>query len=243
MRDFFQFLNNHQEMIAAVTTLLATVATVSSKSLAALLTSRELAHQRQSSAILINGKYVGSVKIRDGVPSSHSLARAQVVRRLDDAKTARTKERTTASVSRFLAGSLTFAQVVIGGVLASSFVQESLSQKTVGVFGVLVLIASLVKQQYRPEVDAQQAREKVSKLEALIRFSEDEIATLDARSATGQDRTDAFIELTHKLSLLLTAIENPEALPALKERALEDVTVTPAQPNGSTAITPSDGHS
>jgi hypothetical protein len=81
---------------------------------------------------------------------------------------------------------------------------------------VLVLVASLVKQQYHPEVDADQARQKASKLDALIRFSEDELATINAHSATGQDRTDALIELRNQISRGITESENPEAKAALQ---------------------------
>jgi hypothetical protein len=143
--------------------------------------------------------------------SPNAVARAHVIRRLSDATNAREQQKGSAKVSKWTANLLTFAQVVIGGVLASSFVQESLSPKAVGVFGVLVLIASLVKQQYRPEVDAEEARQKASRLQALIRSSEDELATLDAKSTKGEDRTDALIALANRISGGLTDIENPEA--------------------------------
>src|SRR5438067_5525827 len=38
-------------------------------------------------------------------------------------------------------GSLVFGQYIIGGVLASSFIQQSLSPQLIGVLGVLVLLS------------------------------------------------------------------------------------------------------
>jgi len=222
MREILSNLNYYAEGFAVALTVFAAVATFLRKRIEQWLTSSKLFHARRSIS-LANSSSAGSDssggaalkkswKTRDSALNSHTLARSHVVIRLDDAKTARTEEESTAKVSRILSGSLTFAQVVIGGVLASSFVQESLSRNTVGIFGVLVLIASLVKQQYRPEVDAEQAREKASKLQALIRLSEDQLATIDARSAQGEDRTDALIELRDRISQGITEIENPEAI-------------------------------
>lgn len=231
MKTLLDYLSQHLQPIVVVFTLVAVLATVSKKVLESisvlferLFKADPVEGRLSSDAPVLSEEQMFGGRIRDGVLSPHLVARAQVARRLNDARSARTREVSSAKLSRILSGALTFAQVVIGGVLASSFVQESLPPKTVGLFGVLVLIASLVKQQYRPEVDAEQARDKASKLQALIRFSEDELSTLDARSASGQDRTDALIDLTRKISLLLTAIENPESLPSYKEREAEGET-------------------
>jgi hypothetical protein len=97
-------------------------------------------------------------------------------------------------------------------VLASSFVQESLKPKWVGVFGVVVLIASLFKQQFHPEINAENARKNASKLQALVRSSEDQLAVLDAKIASGQDHSDAMIALLTQITQRLTEIENPEAI-------------------------------
>jgi|HubBroStandDraft_1064217.scaffolds.fasta_scaffold02309_2 hypothetical protein len=223
MRTLFGYFNQHQLSFAVVITLAAVLGTVAKKAIEALL--------EYFSAILMPSLTLGSArgtsrterpapggersergsKTRDSAPSSHSIARWHVGVRLRDAKAARAQEESSAKLSRILSGALTFAQVVIGGVLASSFVQEALPPKTVGVFGVLVLIASLVKQQYRPEVDAEQARQKASKLQALIRLAEDQLTTLDGLSSKGEDRTDALIDLRNQISRGLTEIENPES--------------------------------
>ena len=112
--------------------------------------------------------------------------------------------------SKRASGLLTTAQYIFGGVLASSFIQESLTPKWVGGLGVLVLIASLVRQQFHPEINAADAHKKASQLEALIRSSEDQLAILDAKIAAGQDHTDAMIGLMTQITQSLTEIENPE---------------------------------
>jgi hypothetical protein len=221
MRDILLSLSHYADNFAVGVTVLAVLATLSSKILEQWFFLKA-ARKRRIQTVDGSGQGSadsGSPRLNDNKPwmtydsarSSHGVARSHVLTRLEDARIARAKEQSSAKVSRILSGSLTFAQVVIGGVLASSFVQESLPQKTVGVFGVLVLIASLVKQQYHPEVDAEQARQRASRLEALIRLSEDELATIDARSAKGEDRTDGLIELRNQISRAITEIKNPEA--------------------------------
>lgn len=234
MKTLFDYLNRHQVAFAVAFTLLAAIATILKRLLEpisemVLNKLREPISERvtryfkphsseeslPSEEALPSDAPVSGVELLDSgrtnLHSPHQLARAYAVLRLNDAKAARRQEESSAKLSRILSGALTFAQVVIGGVLASSFVQESLPPKTVGVFGVLVLIASLVKQQYHPEVDAEQARQRASKLRILIRRSEDELATIDTRSARGKDRPDALIDLRNRISLGLTEIENLEA--------------------------------
>ena len=78
---------------------------------------------------------------------------------------------------------------------------------------MLVLIASLFKQQFHPEINADDARKKALALQSLIRSSEDTLAILDAKSATGQDHSDAMIDLMTLLTQNLTEIENPGSAP------------------------------
>jgi cell division septum initiation protein DivIVA len=78
--------------------------------------------------------------------------------------------------------------------------------------GVVVLIASLFRQQFHPEINAQEARAKASRLKALVRASEDQLAILDAKIASGQDHSDAMIALLTQIRGRLTEIEDPEAI-------------------------------
>ena len=143
--------------------------------------------------------------------SASVVARERVVSRFDEAAESLKGQLSRRKNSKRAATWLTVAQYIIGGVLASSFVQETLDPKWVGGLGVLVLVASLFKQQFHPEIDAQDAHRKASQLRALIRSSEDDLAVLDAGIAMGQDHSDAMIELMKRMTKGLTEIESPEA--------------------------------
>jgi hypothetical protein len=229
----FDYLIQYINQFAVVVSVLSSLATILSKVLIRGVGQLQKKEQRLLSTGSKDARAGGSdvsspeggsaVRWRttDSARSPHSIARWHVNIRLKEARTARTKEHSSAKVLHFLSRFLTFAQVVVGGVLATSFVQQSLSSRTVGIFGVLVLLASLVKQQYHPEIDAGEASQKASKLEALIRFSEDELTSIDARSSKGEDRTDALINLRDRISRGITEIENPEAIvPQLPHRDL-----------------------
>jgi len=140
------------------------------------------------------------------------ITRKLVVVRINEAIKARTEQLGTAKWSKVSSNSLIIAQYIIGGVLASSFIQESLNPKWIGAMGVVVLIASLFRQQFHPEINAQNASTKASKLKALIRNSEDQLAIIDARIASGEDHSDAMIALLTQIRERLSAIEDPEAI-------------------------------
>ncbi len=93
--------------------------------------------------------------------------------RLIEARELLQRQESSAKWNSRAAGSLVFGQYVVGGVLATSFVQQSLSTQTVGLLGVLVLISSLIHQTYRPDVQSRGARERAMRLRKLIRYSED----------------------------------------------------------------------
>jgi len=141
------------------------------------------------------------------------VARERVELRLKEVKASRSEQASTYKLSRLASIALSVGQYIVGGVLASSFVQESLTPKAVGAFGVLVLIASLVREQFHPEVNAKEARKKAFQLLTLQRASDDQLAILDAKSATGQDHSDAMIALLTQVTQRLSEIENPETLP------------------------------
>jgi hypothetical protein len=73
---------------------------------------------------------------------------------------------------------LTFGEYIVGGVLASSFVQASLAAPLVGSLGVLVLVSSLVHQRYRPDLQASGAKQRAVKLRGMIRAVEDDLYAL-----------------------------------------------------------------
>lgn len=53
---------------------------------------------------------------------------------------------------------------------------------------------------------------KAIQLKALLRSSEDQLAILDAKTANGEDHSDAMIALMTQVTQTLGQIENPETL-------------------------------
>jgi len=157
----------------------------------------------------------GPWKTRDSAPklgnAAFQVARGRVVARIAEVVIFRAAQDKKARISSWSSNLLTVAQYVIGGVLASSFVQESLTPKWVGALGVLVLVASLFKQQFHPEIDAEQARKKSAQAVALVRSSEDRLAILDAKTASGEDHSDAMATLMTEITQGLNEIENPDS--------------------------------
>jgi hypothetical protein len=152
--------------------------------------------------------------------AASTVAQERVLMRIAEAKSTLTNQLSASKWSRRSANLLTIGQYIIGGLLASSFVQESLSPRTVGFLGVLVLLASLIKQRFRPEISAEIAIRKAAELKALIRTTEDRLAILEAKIASGQDHTDALITLLQNTTARLTEIEAPgvEQGPLLSEK-------------------------
>lgn len=141
-------------------------------------------------------------------PTSPSdVARNQVIFRLNEVKLLNHEVKTSAKTAKISSNLLTVGQYVVGGVLASSFVQEALTPKLVGALGVLVLVASLVKQQFHPDLTAADSGRKALQFKALIRTSEDQLVTLDAKIAAGENHTDALITLLNRITETLNEIE------------------------------------
>ena len=108
--------------------------------------------------------------------------------------------------SRRANGSLQFGQYIIGGVLATSLVQASLSPGIVSLLGVLVLVSSLVHQHYRPDLRLYGAKRRTVQLKALIRDVEDALYEIEQQR---QGATSVF-ELRKMVSQALSQIEASE---------------------------------
>ncbi len=138
-------------------------------------------------------------------PTRFQIAKRQVLHRLKEAQALQEKKQTSATASIWSARSLTIGQYVIGGVLASSFIQQHIPSTIVGVLGVLVLLASLISQRFHPEVTAQIAMQKAAQLEVMIRQSEDRIVVIETTQGDGDD-PQKMLELLEKASRELNAI-------------------------------------
>lgn len=130
--------------------------------------------------------------------------------RMQEARRALERQRELATTHRIAGSLLTFGQFVVGGLLASSFLQDKLSKEMIGGLGLLVLASSLIRQHYRPEIQYIGARQRAAKLKALIREAE------DAQFAAREGSPGALPD--HEIRLLLS-----QGLTQVEESELQDV--------------------
>jgi hypothetical protein len=142
-------------------------------------------------------------------PESARIARGQFAKRLKEAREALASEKSSARTTKFVSSILIFVQVVIGGVIATSFIQKQ-NPTILSLLGIVVLIATLLRQAYHPEIGAQQSKLKAEKLRSLIRSAEDKLSAIDARSTKGEDRTDDLLRMTDEFTDKLNEIESAE---------------------------------
>lgn len=126
--------------------------------------------------------------------------------RLDDLTKEFDRNRVVARWSSTATTLLTFSQFIVGGVLASSFIQEALSASIVGLLGVLVLLSSLIHQRYRPDLHALQAKHRMYKARKLIRLVEDDLFAI----TNGMKNAPTIFEVREKASRGLSELEDIE---------------------------------
>ena len=148
-----------------------------------------------------------------------SGARDQVRKRLEEIIEERERQQTLAKWSRITSRTLTFGQYIIGAMLTTSLAQGAISKTWLSIFGLLVLLCSATKQHFRVDENAQAADVQFRKLRSLVRYTQDQIAILEVRSANGEDRTDAYIALLNQITESLNQIESNDA-PYISKQAL-----------------------
>ncbi|MBC7879301.1 MAG: hypothetical protein H7Y59_19195 [Anaerolineales bacterium] len=100
--------------------------------------------------------------------------RDHLTNRMIEAKAILQKLKKQAQTSKNLNSYLIIAQFVVGTTLASSFIQQSLPSFVIGILGVVVLVSTVFRQQFRPDVQFSIANAKAQYLEIEIRNVEDE---------------------------------------------------------------------
>lgn len=115
----------------------------------------------------------------DGTPGTHPPSRAAeadvLTRRVNEVKAELARQIGLGRTHRIASWLLTLGQFVIGGLLASTFIQQRLSPDLVGAVGVIVLASSLVRQHYQPEVAFSTARAREARLRDIVREVEDQL--------------------------------------------------------------------
>jgi hypothetical protein len=183
-------------------------------------------------------KIVGEWQVASS--ASHLHARAQVVRRLNEATDALAKQIIQTKLSGVAATIANFAQGIIGVIMLMSYVRSKVAPDTVGIWSVVVLGASLFKRVFNLDTVAEKAKKDTDKLDALIRYGQDKLAALDARSMQGQDRTDALLLLVDEITAQLTQIINPGAeVPKPPEPQMPSVPAAPLQALQTQTLGPS----
>lgn len=106
------------------------------------------------------------------------------ITRLDDLRIAQIRYQRLARRSALTFNFLIAGQFIVGALLASSFVQATLTPKYTGVLGVLVLLSSAVQQRFRPDVLAAQAKSRLIKCNCIIRAIEDGVFRIRVADVT-----------------------------------------------------------
>ena len=126
--------------------------------------------------------------------------------RLYEARNLLERQENFASWNKVSSNLLTFSQYVVGGILASSFIQENLSSQVIGAIGVIVLLASLIHQRFRPDAAAIGAKKRVIRLKSIIRKAEDMLFDLEQ----SEDGASTVSEIRKFVSDGIEQIESSE---------------------------------
>jgi len=178
--EFFNYIEPIAFLVALVTTLLGALA---------------------------SGVSVSSLRLKKSSGSKVAFERTQLAEeRLQETRDALKRQESIAQRNQWASSLLTFGQYIIGGILASSFVQESLSRPLVGSLGLLVLLSSLIHQRYRPDIKSRSSKERAVRLRSVIRDAENELAEI----GPGSDVAYKKLELAKALSNKLAEIEMSE---------------------------------
>ena len=141
------------------------------------------------------------------------IAEKHTNRRLSDIRNQQRQQRRLAATYKLASNSLVFGQYVIGGAMTTSFMQKQLSSETVGIFGLLVLISSIIRQHYHPERAAQEASARAAKLKILHREGEDQLAIINSTVSQDHENPTEMLALLTSLSKGLKGIEESSAYP------------------------------
>ena len=124
--------------------------------------------------------------------------------RLFEAREELTRQESSAKWNGRSAVSLAISQYVVGGTLATSFIQNNLPEQSVGFLGLVVLLASIIYQRFRPDLRTGAARRRVAVLRSAIRRAEDGLFGIRKSHANAPtveslraDITSTLIQIEH----------------------------------------------
>lgn len=117
---------------------------------------------------------------------------------------------------------LTIGQYIVGGLLATSFIQEQISNVMVGILGLIVLFSSTVHQKFRPDLKSAAAQSRATKLKQLLRRAQD---LSNEISLEYEGRIDSQLKSESKLAasigMQMDQIENEEMQSSLTTDSIQ----------------------
>lgn len=124
--------------------------------------------------------------------------------RLTDARNELIRQEASAKWNGRSATSLAVSQYVVGGTLATSFIQSTLPESAIGFLGLVVLLSSIIYQRFRPDLRMSAARRRVAVMKAVIRRAEDGLYAIreslpnaPTYQAIRNEVTNALIQVEH----------------------------------------------
>lgn len=197
--DIFTLLAS---ILGAISTILS--ALLSSSASEKMKISRKKNHGEDKVVSIDFGASSNVHSAENGINKNIGLTKIE--QRMNEIREALQHQKFIEQRNKWASSLLTFGQYVIGGILASSFIQQSLAQETVGFLGVFVLLSSIIHQRYRPDIKVRGAKERIFKLRVLIRRAEDELTALQS----GSDMALSELEIIKILSKGLAEIDESE---------------------------------
>ena len=142
--------------------------------------------------------------------------------RIQELKSYLNEQEKIAQRNNLSGGLLTIGQYIVGGLLATSFIQEHMSNIVVGILGLVVLFSSTVHQKFRPDLKAAAAKSRALKLRQLLRRSQDlsnEIALEYEGQINSQLKSESI--LAASIGKQIAQIENDEIQDSLTTDAIQ----------------------
>lgn len=160
-----------QAIKRAFTALMITVA------LATERTTSEMANitTESNSSVLESHLLLQNIQSSLGAAASE-LRMEHVSRRFEEARMLLVKQEALARLNSRATFFLGIGQYIVGGILATSFVQDKLSPTLAGALGIVVIGSQLINQAFHPSVLAKNAKSRAVRLRQIIREAEDQLA-------------------------------------------------------------------
>ena len=121
--------------------------------------------------------FVTWLSSRGHTTAAHKSGERLVQVRLQEIKEAIEHHKRIRQASHIATSTLTFGQYIVGGILASSFVQNGFPPQMVSILGLLVLLSSFIQHHFRPDIHLRASTERLARLKALLRHAEDDLVS------------------------------------------------------------------